>query len=134
MKDVSALVCERFRAFVSLELDGELAELEHAMLDSHLERCARCRAYRADVVAVTAALLAAKLERAHVTLPPRTQLRQRRLHAAAAAAFVVLTALGSVMGMTSQRQAALRRDAAPQGVVLMPQDELAARNWPENAV
>ena len=47
-------VCARVREQVSLELDGELSQLEHRMLATHLERCARCAAYAADVRDVTA--------------------------------------------------------------------------------
>ena len=42
-------VCSRVREQVSLELDGELSQLEQRMLGTHLERCARCAAYAADV-------------------------------------------------------------------------------------
>ena len=42
-------VCVRVREQVSLELDGELSQLEQRMLKSHLDRCARCAAYASDV-------------------------------------------------------------------------------------
>ena len=46
-------VCSRVREQVSLELDGELSQLEQRMLGTHLERCPRCAAYAADVRDVT---------------------------------------------------------------------------------
>ena len=38
-------VCSRVREQVSLELDGELSQLEQRMLGAHLERCGGCAAY-----------------------------------------------------------------------------------------
>ena len=46
-------VCARVREQVSLELDGELSHLELRMLGTHLDRCARCAVYAADVRDVT---------------------------------------------------------------------------------
>ena len=50
IRDVSSImsavyplsVCARVREQVSLELDGELSQLEQRMLAAHLERCAAC--------------------------------------------------------------------------------------------
>jgi anti-sigma factor RsiW len=47
------MVCTRVREQVSLELDGELSQLEQRMLSAHLDRCPRCAAYAADVRDVT---------------------------------------------------------------------------------
>src|SRR5581483_3650779 len=41
--------CERARAWVSLRLDDEISELEDAMLEAHLGRCAACREFEASV-------------------------------------------------------------------------------------
>ena len=91
------------RAYVSLEVDGELAELELAMVEAHLAQCADCLAYRADVHGFTRELRAAPLERLErrVALPrvrPRVPLRALQAAAAAAAvaaAFLVVTAVGT---------------------------------------
>ena len=91
------------RAYVSLELDGELAELEHAILESHLEQCAACSAYRADVHAFTGELRSAALEPLErgLALPRvRSRVPLRALQAAAAAAavaaaFVVAASVGT---------------------------------------
>ena len=88
------VACERVRSQVSLEVDGELSQLERAMVAAHVLRCADCRGYRADVHAFTRALRAAALEAA----PAVTVRRYRRstaatrFHAgvAAAMAFAVI--------------------------------------------
>ena len=56
------VVCERVRIQVSLELDGELSMLEQRMLDTHLSRCAACRAHADDVRGFTTELRATPLE------------------------------------------------------------------------
>ena len=35
--------CERAMQWISLELDGELSQLERAALGRHIDGCARCR-------------------------------------------------------------------------------------------
>jgi len=55
--------CERARLLASLRLDGELSELEGALLDAHLARCAGCRAVADGFGASTTALRSAPLER-----------------------------------------------------------------------
>jgi predicted anti-sigma-YlaC factor YlaD len=93
--------CERARTWLSLRLDGELSELEGALLDAHLERCNTCRATAAAIEATTSAIRSAPVE-----LPlrpvaiPRARGRDslRAFYAAAAATLcfvVVLTGLGS---------------------------------------
>jgi predicted anti-sigma-YlaC factor YlaD len=81
--------CERARMWASLQLDGELSELERALLDAHLARCEACSVYVREVGAATEGLRAAELERpAHpITLPARRRL-VRPVHVSAAAALV----------------------------------------------
>jgi predicted anti-sigma-YlaC factor YlaD len=55
--------CERAREWVSLRADGELSELESALLDAHLGRCAACERFARGAREVAAALRAAALER-----------------------------------------------------------------------
>ena len=45
--------CESAREQLSRQLDHELSELDHARLDAHLEQCAACRAFAAEIGAVT---------------------------------------------------------------------------------
>ena len=91
------------RAYVSLEVDSELAELEQAMLEAHLAQCADCSAYRADVHGFTRQLRAAPLERLErrLALPrvrsrdPLRVLQATAAAAAVAAAFLIVTAVGT---------------------------------------
>jgi predicted anti-sigma-YlaC factor YlaD len=55
--------CERARAWASLRADGELSELEAALLDAHLDRCDGCRSFARGAEAVAAALRHARVER-----------------------------------------------------------------------
>jgi hypothetical protein len=55
-------LCERARAWASLRADGELSELESALLDGHLGRCAGCRAFADSAQSVAFALRTAQLE------------------------------------------------------------------------
>ena len=100
------VVCERVRAQVSLEVDGELSQLERAMLAAHVVRCAECRAYRRDVHALTRALRSAPL----ATAPPVAVRRYRRSSAAtriqagaaAAMAFAVVGIATQIVGGQQQ--------------------------------
>jgi len=93
------VACERVRSQVSLELDGELSQLERAMLAAHVLRCADCRAYRGDVHALTRALRAAALEAA----PPVTVRRYRRSTAAIRFRAGVAAAMAfAVVGVATQ--------------------------------
>ena len=90
-----SVLCERSREWISLRLDGELSELAEKMLESHLARCAGCRAFESDAVATTRLVRTASLE-----LPeqPIALPRGRRLAfvrpAGAAAATAAAVALG----------------------------------------
>lgn len=69
-------LCARARFWASLRLDGELSELEGALLDAHLARCSECAAYAAGSEASITVLREALLEPAqpvvvHVHRPAR---------------------------------------------------------------
>jgi anti-sigma factor RsiW len=104
--------CERARAFASLELDGELSELERVRLAEHLRTCDACAVAVAAMRAFTAAVRSAPLEepRRQLLRPapePERSARPRpyvRLALAAAAA-VLVSGLGVVV-------ASFRRDDA----------------------
>ena len=72
--------CERARGWASLRVDGELSELESALLQAHLGRCAACARFAGGVEYVAAALRTAPRERPE----PRTLAlpsRRRGAHA-----------------------------------------------------
>jgi Putative zinc-finger len=62
MRTSGGQLCARARFWASLRLDGEISELESALLDAHLARCADCAAYASGSTAATVALRAAPLE------------------------------------------------------------------------
>src|SRR5207247_8945881 len=91
--------CERAREWASLRLDGELSELEQALLRAHLARCASCSAYARAITETTSAIRVA--ERQQLPEPITLPLRRRRsgipahaLRASTAAAAVVAAAVG----------------------------------------
>jgi anti-sigma factor RsiW len=90
-----SVICDRVRSQISLELDNELSQLEHAMVSTHIERCSECRAYRDDVAAITSAVRAAPMERMERPIGLRRPRRviAARLQVGVAAAFAVV-ALG----------------------------------------
>ncbi|HZQ04132.1 MAG TPA: zf-HC2 domain-containing protein [Gaiellaceae bacterium] len=51
--------CERATQWISLDLDGELTELERAGLDRHLDRCPECRRLSAELAGLTTLLRSA---------------------------------------------------------------------------
>jgi len=91
----SQAVCSRVREQVSLQLDGELSQLEQRMLDTHLERCPRCAVYAADVRDITDRIRSAPpaMMRRPVVIRRRRPLTTVRLQVGVAAAFA-LAALG----------------------------------------
>ena len=60
--ELTSQLCARARFWASLRLDGELSELEGALLDAHLARCADCSAAAQDFGAFTEDLRARRLE------------------------------------------------------------------------
>jgi anti-sigma factor RsiW len=120
-------VCARVREQVSLELDGELSQLEQRMLAAHLERCAACATYAEDVRDLTDRIRSAPL---HSMRRPVVVRRQRsfattRLQVGVAAAFA-LAALGlgaQLAASPSSQQGSLARyesqpDLSPSSSVL----------------
>src|SRR5918999_2876366 len=58
--------CARARAWVSHEVDGELAQLERLFLAAHVRRCAECASFAENVRAFTNVVRSTPLE-----TPPR---------------------------------------------------------------
>ncbi|HEY8647391.1 MAG TPA: zf-HC2 domain-containing protein [Gaiellaceae bacterium] len=109
-------LCERARFWASLRLDGELSELEGALLEAHLARCAGCRAVADGFGASATALRSAPLERvAPVAVDlPRTP---RRLLATIAVAAVLV--LGAIAGGVVRGQASHDAASAPRAVAVV---------------
>jgi ferric-dicitrate binding protein FerR (iron transport regulator) len=99
-------LCDRARHWASLRLDGELSELEAALLDAHLERCPGCRAFADEADGIVGALRAVALEplEAPVVIPLRHRPRRvRALQTAVAVALVLAAAaLGSLLGVANR--------------------------------
>ncbi len=105
------LLCERACRWASLRVDGELSELESALLDDHLGRCRSCRVFAHGVEDVAAALAAARLERPAplaLVLPRRRPRRVLRSAAVATLALAtsVVALVGGVAGLGQSASAA----------------------------
>jgi predicted anti-sigma-YlaC factor YlaD len=118
--------CERARQWASLELDGELSTFERALLDAHVEGCASCGEFRAEIGSLTGALRAAPHERFEGVVIGRMRRRARmRLAPAAAAMAVAAVGLGSVLASSSFQGSSVGRLAA-QSVDVSPDTASAA--------
>jgi anti-sigma factor RsiW len=96
MEAAGSQLCARARFWSSLRMDGELSELESALLDAHLARCSECSALAAGFAATTDSLRAAPLERVVVPVKVMGRRAPRRLLVGSMIAAVV--ALGAVAG------------------------------------
>lgn len=121
--------CERAQAWASLDLDGELSQIERALLRAHLRRCEACAASVGDVVAFTRYLRDAPLEAPSRPLfapsPRAPVLSGRRMatRLALAATLAVLAAgLGAFAGSLGQGP---RAPSPPQDaeIALLPSND-----------
>ena len=109
-------VCSRVREQVSLELDGELSQLEQRMLGTHLERCPRCAAYAADVRDVTERIRNAPraVMQRPVVVRRRRPLTTVRLQVGVAAAFALAAlGLGTQLASTEPQGSLARFEGQP---------------------
>ena len=100
-------VCSRVREQVSLELDGELSQLEQRMLGAHLERCGSCATYAADVRDVTERIRTAPhaVLRRPVVVRRHRPLTTVRLQVGVAAAFALAAlGLGTQLAVSTESQ------------------------------
>ena len=105
--------CDRARAWSSRQLDGELSELEAAMLDHHVQRCGSCAAFVESTTRVTKLLRQAPLEQiASAIVVTRRRHRPRVLRAASglAAACVVF----AMVGITVSHELRYQSQSDPQ--------------------
>jgi predicted anti-sigma-YlaC factor YlaD len=94
-------LCERARAWASLQTDGELSELESALLEAHLGRCEACRTFALEAAEVAAALRTAPLEQpTPFVLVPRNARRASLRALQVAAAVVVVVSAGIVAAVS----------------------------------
>ena len=102
--------CERARAWVSLCLDGELSELEDALLAAHLRGCAACSGYEESVRGTVVALRARPLEQLEhpIAVVGRRQLLPRPATLARVAA-----TLAVVVGVATVVSTELTREVSP---------------------
>lgn len=92
--------CERARAWVSLELDGELSQLEAALLAAHLGRCESCAVAAAGMRALAGTLRAAALE--VPTTPVAVEVERKPRHLAVRLALAAtLAALAAGLGIVA---------------------------------
>ena len=119
MMNHSSQLCERARAWASLRADGELSELESALLDAHLGRCASCRAFAVGAEAVAETLRGVPLERPSVGLGPVRHAGARRAWRAAqlTAGLAVVVAAGMIA--SASRPSVPTADRAPSKPVAM---------------
>jgi anti-sigma factor RsiW len=103
-------MCERAREWASLRLDGELSELERALLDAHTRNCAACAEYVADIGALTVAIRSAELER----LPRPVSLPLRRSFAWATRALQAGAATAAVLAITAGLSLQIGRNSSSQ--------------------
>jgi len=106
-------ICERAREWASLRLDGELSELERALLDAHTRRCAACEHYVAEIDAITASIRSAELER----LPRPVVLPLRRSFAWATRALQAGAATAAVLAITAGLALQVGRTSSSHGTV-----------------
>jgi anti-sigma factor RsiW len=106
-------VCTRIREQVSLELDGELSQLEQRMLATHLERCPRCTAYATDVRDFTRRIRNAPhavMQRPVVVRRRRGAFTTVRLQVGVAAAFALAAlGLGTQLAASTESQSSFAR-------------------------
>ena len=114
--DESGQLCERARFWASLRLDGELSELEGALLDAHLARCAGCHAIAEGFGASTLVLRSAPLERT-APVAVRLQRSPRRLLAMIAVAAVL--GLGVIAGGLVRGQLSPEAASPPRAVAVV---------------
>src|ERR687896_2082611 len=93
--------CERAHGWASLELDGEISQLERALLAAHLGRCAACAQSVAEMRALAEVLRGAPLERPArpLYLPAPAPARRRTALAVRLAAAATLAAVAAGLGV-----------------------------------
>jgi len=110
-------LCDRARFWASLRIDGELSELEGALLDAHLARCAACSAVVAGFDGVTESIRGASPVRPMPVLVRPGRARRRFATPVAAAVIVVLGAIAG--GVVRHSTANDAQSSAPRAVAMI---------------
>lgn len=94
---------------MSLALDGELSELERAMLRAHVDGCAECSVVETDLVGLTFELRAPSFEslRRPIVVPRRRARALRAFEASAAVAATIAITLA--VGLAGSQSRSLDR-------------------------
>ena len=139
-------VCDRAREYSSRSLDGELSEIERALLETHLERCAACRAYSIELAEIVTRLRVAPLESMQhpISLPSRRRVRARAFQAAAAVAAAAVAATAGLVGSLQSHspqsrpnpslQALIRADDFHSQDIQLLHEINAAANMPKKSI
>ena len=106
-------ICERAREWASLRLDGELSELERALLDAHTRRCGACADYVEEIGAITASIRSADREE----VPRPVVLPLRRSFAWATRALQAGAATAAVLAITAGLSLQVGRSSTSHGSV-----------------
>lgn len=108
--------CDRARQWASLRIDGELSELEDALLEKHLEGCVSCSAFAVRLAATTEAVRSAPQERPQIEYPrfERPVIRLPVGRRVAIVAVAAAAALGAFVGSSLQKPAPTRAPTGPQ--------------------
>jgi Putative zinc-finger len=123
--------CERARQWSSLRLDGELSELEGALLEKHLESCGSCVSFDERLIATALSLRTAPPEppRIHFQIPKRTRVSFPASRRVAVAAIAAALGLGSLVGSMLHRPAPTPAPQGPQ-ISLLTRDVTQLRQIP----
>jgi len=108
--------CERARQWSSLRLDGELSELEGALLEKHLETCGSCVSFaeRLTATALSLRMTPPEAPRIRFEIPKRTKVPFPASRRVAVAAIAAALGLGSLVGSMVHRPAASPVPEGPQ--------------------
>jgi anti-sigma factor RsiW len=112
-------VCDRAREYSSRSLDGELSDFERALLETHLERCAACRAYSVELTEIVTRMRVAPLETLPqpISLPSRRRVRTRVFQGAAAVAAAAVAATAGLVGSLQSHPADVRPNPTLEAII-----------------
>lgn len=101
--------CERARGWASLDLDGELGDLEHLLLEEHLSHCQPCASFVEGIAVVASAIRSAPVElpvRRPLELPARRRIVPVAVRLAGVAAILALATGLGFLGSSSSKPSA----------------------------